>query len=163
MSIISTVKAVVPKIGSNVKMIAGKPLSVSSKVLGIGTIASVIYDSHVNGKEKAVVSDEIGTGNRFYNQYKQYMNSDKESATLCRLKKMWFDAQQSYSYFHIGTRIRGYVSAFTDTMLGNLPLVGLSAVAIKFKRIGKVAGILLGLNAAKTVLYDVMGIGAKKS
>ena len=47
-----SITSVMTKIGSAAKKISGRPLEVTSKVLGAATIASVVYDSHINGKEK---------------------------------------------------------------------------------------------------------------
>lgn len=155
--------SVIPKITSALKTFSGKPLGVASKAIGIGTCAAILYDSHVNGRERAYSTDEIESADRFSNQFSQYMTSEKESATICKLKSMWFNWQQDFPYYHIGSRIKGYAAGFGNTILKNLPLIGLSAVALKFKNAGKVAGCLIALDAAKTFLYDVAGVGAKKS
>lgn len=146
-----------------VKKFSGKPMGVMSKALGVATVAAVIYDSHINGRERAYSLDETESADRFYNQYKQYMTSEKESATISKLKKLWFNFQQDFSYFHIGSRLKGYLSGFGETLIKGLPLVALSAVALKFKTAGKLAGTLLAANGIKTLLYDVFGIGAKKA
>ena len=155
--------AVIPAIVSGAKKFAGKPMGVASKALAVATTAAVIYDSHINGRERAYSLDEIDSADRYYNQYKQYMTMDKESATISKLKKWWFNLQQSFSYYHIMSRSQGYLSGFGQTIINNLPLIGLSAVALKFKKVGKVAGALLAANGLKTLVYDVMGIGAKKA
>lgn len=155
--------AVIPAITSAAKKFAGKPMGVASKVLGVATVASVLYDSHINGRERAYSLDEISSADRYYNQYKQYMTMDKESATIAKLKKFWFNAQQNFSYYHIGSRAKGYLSGFGETIISGLPLIGLSAVALKFKNVGKIAGALLAANGVKTLLYDVMGMGARKA
>jgi len=155
--------AVIPAITSAAKKISGKPLGIASKVLGAATVASVLYDSHINGREKAYSLDEVSSGDRYYNQYKQFMTMEKPSATLSKMKKWWFNVQQDFSYYHLAARTKGYLSGFGNTIANSLPLVALSAVALKFKTTGKVAGVLLAANGIKTLLYDVMGIGAKKS
>lgn len=155
--------AVIPAITSAAKKFAGKPLGVTSKVLGVATTAAVLYDAHINGRERAYSLDEISSADRYYNQFKQYMTMEKESATIAKMKKVWFNAQQNFSYYHIGARAKGYLSGFGETLVRGLPLIGLSAVALKFKNVGKVAGTLLAANGVKTLLYDVMGVGAKKA
>ena len=155
--------SVIPAIKSAAKKISGKPLGIASKVLGVATAASVLYDAHINGRERANSLDSVNSADRYYNQYKQYMTLEKESATLAKMKKWWFDVQQNFSYYHIVTRAKGYLSGFSQTLVSDLPLLGLSAAALKFKNAGKVAGTLLAANGVKALLYDVMGIGAKKT
>lgn len=153
----------IQNITSALKSFSGKPMAVTSKALGVATCAAVLYDAHINGRERAYSCDEIESGDRFYNQYKQYMTCEKESATICKFKKIWFDMQQSFPLNHIGPRVKGYASGFGKTLLTDLPLIGLSAVSLKCKTLGKIAGVGLALNAVKTLAYDVMGIGAKKA
>ncbi len=155
--------AVIPAIISGAKKFAGKPMGIASKALAIATTASVIYDAHINGRERSYSLDEISTADRYYNQYKQYMTMEKESATIAKMKKWWFNLQQSFSYYHIISRTKGYLSGFGETIINSLPLIGLSAVALKFKTAGKVAGTLLAADGLKTLLYDVIGIGTKKA
>jgi hypothetical protein len=95
-------------------------------------------------------------------QYDQYMTMQKPSATTANLKKWWFETQQSFSYNHLITKTRGYVSAFGSTIARNLPVIALSAIALKCNKLGKVAGALLAVNGLKTLLCDVMGIGSTK-
>ncbi|MCD7878419.1 MAG: hypothetical protein LUG16_00625 [Candidatus Gastranaerophilales bacterium] len=157
------ITAIIPKITSAAKKFSGKPLAVTSKVLGVAAAASVIYDAHVNGKEKAYACDSKDSADRYFNQYSQYMDCEKESGTLAKLKKLWFDSQQNFSYYHIGSKSKGYLSGVGHTLVNNLPLIGLSAAALKFKNVGKLAGVALIVHGTKTLLYDVMGIGKKKS
>lgn len=156
--------SIIPKITSALKTAGGKPLSVASKVLGVATCAAVIYDSHINGRERAYVVDEKETGDRFMNQYSQYMTSEKESAVVCKMKKLWYELQQSFPFYHVTSRTKGYTGGFCKTLIKSLPLIGLSAVALlsKGKIPGKIAGAALAVNAVKTFLYDVAGVGASK-
>lgn len=137
-------------------------MSTAAKVIGVATGISVLYDSHVNGKEKAFVTDMNDTADRFSRQYNQYMTCDKESAVICKLKKMWYEMQQDVQSFHLISKLKGYAAGFGSTLLNALPFVGLSAVAIKSKgNLGKVSAVLLALNGLKTIIYDVMGIGVR--
>ena len=154
--------AVIPGIMSGVKKFAGKPMGIASKALAIATTASVIYDMHINGRERAYSLDEIESADRYYNQYKQYMLQDTRSATTSKMKKLWFDFQQSFSYYHIISRVKGYLTGAGETIINSLPLIALSAIALKFKTAGKIAGTMLAASAVKTLLYDVMGINAEK-
>ena len=163
MTIISAIKTVTPKVVNAAKKFSGKPLAVTSKILGAAAIASVVYDTHVNGRENANACEQVDTADRMLNQYKQYMSSEKSSASINKFKKMWYDFQQSTSYYSLASRVKGYVSGAGKTLLGALPIIGLSAVALKFKTAGKVAGALLGLHGIKTLLYDVAGVGKKKT
>ncbi len=145
------------------KKFSGKPLAVTSKVLGVATVAAVVYDSHVNGKEKAIVTDEIESADRFIDQYNNYIVSDKESATVAKLKKGWFDMQQSFSFFHPVSKGKGYLAGFGKTVCSELPNVVLSGVALFNKGwLGKTSGVLLACNAVKTLVCDVFGIGSTK-
>ncbi|MBQ4122387.1 hypothetical protein IJD44_01495 [bacterium] len=150
------------KITSALKTFSGKPLAVTSKVLGAATCAAVLYDAHVNGRERAGVQDMNDTADRFENQYNQYLTSDKESATICKMKKLWYNAQQDFPYYHVISRTKGYLSAFGSTLFKDIPLIALSVLAIKTKDIGKVAGVLLAGHGLKTFLYDVIGIASEK-
>ncbi len=155
--------AAIAKISSALKTFSGKPLGYMSKALGVATVASVIYDAHVNGKERAYSLDEMESGDRFFNQYKQYMTSEKESATICKLKEMWFNLQQDFPFYHLTSKAKGYGIGAGYTIIRDLPLLALSAIALKFKTAGKVSGVLLALNGIKTFLYDVAGLGSKKT
>ncbi|MCD7779507.1 MAG: hypothetical protein LUH05_02405 [Candidatus Gastranaerophilales bacterium] len=143
------------------KKITGKPMGVASKMLGAATVASVIYDAHVNGAENALLYDEVETGKRCLNQYHHCETSDTKSATINKFKKIWYETQQNFP-FHAGYKIKGYVGGFGQTIINNIPLLALSAVALKFKNAGKIAGGLLAVNGIKTLLYDVVGIGKDK-
>jgi hypothetical protein len=143
------------------KKIAGKPMAVASKVIGAGTIASVLYDAHINGREKAFITDELSSADRFYRLHKQYMTSDKNSATVSQMKNGWFLGQMSNNCAHFGNKIRGYLSGFGETVFNNVPRLLLSAVSLRFNKLGKVAGTLLALDWGKTYITDVMGLGAK--
>ncbi len=152
--------AVIPVIK---KIMNSKAASIAPKVLGAVTTAAVVYDSHVNAKEKAYVTDELESADRFSKRYNQYMSADVESASLNKMKKFWFEVQNDFQVLNIFSKIKGYVSGFFKTVLKCLPLLALSAVSLASKgNIGKITGILLALNGIKTVLYDVMGIGVKK-
>ena len=96
--------AVIPAIISGAKKFSGKPMEYTAKALAVATTASVIYDSHINGRERAYSLDELDSADRYYNQYKQYMTMDKESATISKMKKWWFNMQQSFPYYHIISR-----------------------------------------------------------
>ena len=61
------------------KKLNGKPMTYASKAIGITALASVLYDAHINGKEKAIGNDAVISGNKFFNQYKQYMTMEKSS------------------------------------------------------------------------------------
>lgn len=155
--------AISPNITTALKKFSGKPLGVMSKALGVATVASVIYDAHVNAKEKAIVTDNLESVDRFSRQYDQYMSSTKESATVCKLKKHWFDFQQNFSLYHPISKTKGYVGGFVNTAINELPVIGLSALALASKSwLGKASGVMLALNGIKTLFVDVLGVGAKK-
>lgn len=153
---------IVKNIRPAAKKIAGKPLGIASKAIGAATIASVVYDAHVNGVERADTYDRKSTANRMYNQNHLYNTMNKKSATIAKFKKYWYDFNQCSSYTHLGNRIVGYFGEFGSSVVSNLPNLVLAGVALKCKKLGKVAGVLLGLNAAKTFVFDVAGVGAKK-
>ena len=148
---------------TNAKKFAGKPMGVASKVVGAGTIASVLYDAHVNGRERAFVNDDLNSADRFYNLHKQYMTSDKNSATVSQMKRGWFLGQMTNGCSHFANKVGGYLGGFGETLFNNIPRLLLSAVALRFNKLGKVAGALLTFDWAKTFLLDVVGIGSKKS
>ncbi len=155
--------ASISAITTALKKFSGKPLAVTSKVLGAATVAAVVYDSHVNGKEKAIVTDELESADRFIDQYNNYIVSDKESATVAKMKKGWFDMQQSFSFFHPVSKGKGYLKGFGRTVCNELPAVALSAAALLSKGwVGKASGVLLACNAVKTLVCDVLGIGSTK-
>lgn len=144
------------------KKIAGKPLGIASKAIGAATIASAIYDAHVNGVERADTYDSKTTANRMYNQNNLYNTMNKKSATIAKFKKYWYDFNQCSSYSHLKNRVVGYFGEFGSTIAANFTNLVLAGVALKCKKAGKVAGVLLALNAAKTFVFDVAGVGAKK-
>ena len=154
--------ASISSVTTALKTFSGKPMGVISKVLGAATCAAVVYDAHINGRERAGVQDTNDTADRFENQFNQYMVSDKQSATLCKMKKIWYDFQQDFPYYHVVSRTKGYVGSFFSTLIKDSPLIALSVLAIKTKNVGKIAGALLAGHGLKTFLYDVMGINAEK-
>lgn len=155
--------AIISKITPAIKKFSGKPLAIASKMIGAAACASIVYDSHINAKERAHVTNEIESGDRYYNQYKQYMTCDKESQTICDLKETWYDMQKDFPFYSFISKTKGYVGGFAKTLVKNLPYIGLSALALsKFKIPSKVAGVALGLAGIKTILFDVMGFGSKK-
>ena len=138
-------------------------MAVTSKILGVATVASVIYDSHVNAKERSIVNYENHSANKLYNNYRQYMTSNKESATVCKLKKAWFNTKQSFSTDRPFVLAKGYLSGFTNTLIDNIPEITFSAIAIAGKKFfSKTAGVLLALNGAKTLFFDVINSNYKK-
>ena len=153
------------KVVSAAKTLSGKPLGIATKALGAATVASVIYDSHINGRERAFSQDEVKSGKRYFNLFKQYMTSPSNSATVSQLKKGWFYGQQTSSCFHFWTKARGYAEGFANTIGANLPRIGLSALSLLSIRnknklvgtVGKIAGVLLAASWAQTILTDVMG------
>ena len=145
------------------KKFSGKPLAVTSKILGVATVASVVYDAHVNAKERAIVTYEGDSANKLYNNYRQYMTSNKESATVCKLKKAWFNAKQSFSTDRPISLTKGYLSGLGSTFIDNLPELTFSAIAIGGKKVfSKTAGVLLALNGLKTLIFDVLCSNYKK-
>lgn len=150
----------IPKITSAMKTFAGKPLGIVSKALGAATCAAVIYDAHKCGKETAISKDRLDTADRFEKDYKQYLVSGSESATVANLKKFWFESRRGLNCPHILSRTGGYLGGFGGIVLKELPLVALSVVAIKFDKIGKIAGLLLAANGVKTLVHDIAGVGS---
>ena len=154
--------AINPKITSALKTFSGKPLGVMSKALGVASVASVVYDAHVNAVERAKYTDNIESADRFSKQYNQYMSSTRESATVCKLKKHWFDFQQNFSLYHPISKTKGYVGGFLNTVINEAPVVALSVVSLASKSwVGKAAGVALALNGIKTLFVDVFGIGSQ--
>ncbi len=158
----SSIINVLKKVPALTKKISGKPLETASKVVGAGVIVSSIYDAHVNGAERADIFDSINTANKMHNDYKQYISLDKESATLAKLKRYWYDIKQNTIDFHFMNKTRGYLGSFSSTILSNTLNILLAVAAIKMKKAGKIAGTILTLHAAKTVLFDVLELGRKK-
>ena len=145
-----------------IKKFSGKPLGVMSKAIGAVTAASVLYDMYVHGKEKAVSTDRIETGDRVYNDYRQYMSMDSSSAVTAKAKKFWYDLKSDYSIYHPWQLTKGFVKGAGDRLLSALPLIGLSVVALKCKNVGKAAGVLLALHGIKSFMFDVVGLGRKE-
>ena len=151
------IKSVIDKI----KPYTGQPLELTSKALGFFTLGSIIYDCHINGKEKAVVTDRLNTVDRFERNYKQYMTMQKSSQSIADAKGMLFSMQRKGHWHHLISKITGYVTGVGKTLLGNLPEIVLSVLALKTKNhkiLGKTAGVLLGINALKSFLSDIIGI-----
>ncbi len=160
-----TLVSILNNLGHAAWKFSGKPLELTSKALGVVTIASVAYDTHINGKEKSIVTDRIETADRYEKNYRQYMSLDKQSQTVADCKNSWFNMQKSFSWFHIFSRAGGYFAGAAHTILSNLPELALSAVALRTKNhkfLGKTAGIMLGINALKTFVYDIAGVGKDK-
>lgn len=169
MKIISTVATTAQKL-------SGKPLGVMSKALGIASAAAIIYDAHVNGRERANGIAEVETADRFYNDYYQYLSSDSGSATTGKMKKTWFEIKTALPFYEPLSRTKGYLYGVTKTLTEELPVLFLSATALIFGKhafigkkcsklgnaIGKTAGAMLALNVTDKILYEVIGVGKKK-
>lgn len=164
MSIVSAVKTATPHVKSAVKKFYGKPMTVTSKVLGVASTAAVIYDAHINGRERAFSYNDNKSADVFFNQYKQYMTSKKDSATISRMKKWWFGVQRSFPLDNVFYKACGYLSGFGKTVTREMPVLALSALTLAPKNttVNKVAGTLLAVNGLNTLLTDVIGIGADK-
>ena len=150
------------KISGVIKNISSNPLELTAKAAGVLTAGSVVYDAHSSGLSKAKSTDRVETADRYDSNFKQYMTMEKKSQTVADLKKRWFRMQQSFQFYHITSKITGYLNGASNIVLDNLPELGLSALAVatrKFKGIGIAAGALLCLNGAKTFLHDIVGIG----
>ena len=100
-----------------------------------------------------------------YNQYKNFMTLDKDSATLSKMKKWWFNVQRDFPFDNFAYKTGGYISGFGRTVTREMPVLALSALALipKNPMVNKVAGTLLGANGLYTFLTDVVGIGSTKS
>lgn len=157
--------AVIPAITSAVKKFYGKPMHVTSKVLGVATTAAVLYDSHVNGRERATAIYEIKSADTFYNQYKNYMISESGSATLCKMKKWWFELQRDFTLDDFAYKTGGYISGAGRTIVKDIPVLALSALTLipKNPTVNKVAGTLLATSGLYSFFTDVVGIGSDKS
>lgn len=154
---------VIPKIATAVKKFSGKPLAVMSKAIGAASVAAVVYDSHVNAKESSYATDSVESADRFINQYNNYRSSNTQSATISAMKSKWYDIQQSFSYYHPISKIKGYLSGFGGTIVTQAPVLALSALSLCCKGIvSKTAGLALALHSVKTILCDVVGIGQPK-
>lgn len=145
------------------KNFSGKPLGIMSKTIGAASVAAVLYDAHVNGKIKAKSTDMDSTAERYFKNYKQFMSTDKQSASINKLKRVWYDIQNNFSYLHPYYKSKGYLTGGGKTLLNDLPILGLSFIALKFKKVGKIAGLALGFHAIKTLVYDVFGVGRKEN
>ena len=146
------------------KKLAGTPLLYASKGLAIATTAAVLYDAHVNGKENAIVQDEADTANRVYNQYLQKFTSNSNSATISKMKDVWFEIQQSFPFNHSTSKALGYIGGFSTTVAKNIPAIALSAVSILAKnpKISKTAGCLLGAYGAMVLSSQVISPNVQK-
>ncbi len=164
MSVVSVVKTAAPHVKSAVKKFYGKPMTVTSKVLGVASTVAVIYDAHINGKERACSYNENKSADVYFNQYKHYMGSSKDSATLCKMKKWWFNVQRDFPLDNVFYKACGYLSGFGKTVARELPVLALSTLTLAPKNttVNKVAGTLLAANGLTTLFTDVMGIGADK-
>ena len=108
------------------------------------------------------VHNEKETAERLCSTYKQYMSMDDNSQTIADLKKKWFRTQQSFSFYHMLSKVKGYASGAAQVLTNNLPELGLAAVAIatrKFNMAGKIAAGILTLKGIKSICVDVIGIG----
>lgn len=143
---------------STAKKLTGKPLLYASKGMGVLATAAVLYDAHVNGVERATVKDDIDTANRFYNQHRQYRTTNTNSATIAKIKNIWFDMQQSFPFNHSTSKVLGYLGGFGMTIAKNIPVLALSAVSVLAKNptVSKVTGSLVAAYGAKVVVDDVI-------
>ena len=141
-----------------INKLAGKPLEYGSKAIGVVALSAILYDAHINGKEGAIVKDDIDTANRVYNQYNNYLKSSTGSATVAKMKNTWYQIRQSFPFDHSTSKILGYLGGFGMTLAKNMHIIGLSALAILAKKptVAKVAGSMVGIYGAKVVADDVL-------
>ena len=141
-----------------IKKFAGKPLEYGSKAIGVVALSAILYDAHVNGKEGAIVKDELDTANRVYNQYNQYLKSYTGSATIAKMKNTWYEIQKAFPFDHSTSKVLGYLGGFGMTIAKNIHVIGLSALSIFAKNptISKAAGSMVALYGAKVVTDDVL-------
>lgn len=156
---------IITNVGKGIKngynYVKTNPKGAAIKAVGATALAVSVYDAHVIGKEKSESKKMINGANRFYGDYKYYRASDRESATVGKLKEFRFDTKP-YSLYHTKDNITGYAQGFGESIAGKLPIVGLGVLALKFKSAGKAAAIILGVIGAKIAVTDVLGIGEKR-
>ena len=155
--------------GAAKSFVSGSPVQVGSRIIGAATAASLVYDSHINGRERAFTLDEVASGNRLMNMNRQYKQSNSSSATVSQMKKGLFYGQMASPCFHFWTKLSGYVQGFGHTIINNLPRIGLCAATLlgmksgnkAMKTAGVVAGGLVAADWLRTIAVDVLGIGSK--
>lgn len=157
-----------PTVVNLAKKLAGKPLAVATKALGAASVASVVYDSYINAKEKANITDEVNSANRLINLNNNYLTMNSDSGTVAAMKKGWYFSQMTNETCHLFNKIKGAAVGIGQTLFNNAPKLALSAIALRFGNIGKIpvgkiAGSVLGLSWAKTFLTEVVGISRKKN
>ena len=146
------------KLTNVAKKLSGKPLLYGAKAMGVVATAAVLYDAHVNGVERAIVKDDVDTANRVYNQHYQSRTSDHNSATIAKMKNVWYDMQQAFPFNHSTSKVFGYMAGFGMSLVKNIPVLALSAVSVLAKNpiASKVAGSLVAAYGAKVVFDDVI-------
>ena len=159
------ISAVTSRIKNEAKKFSQKPLETTSKALGFASVLTVLYDSHRNGKENALVQDYFDSSERFSGNLQNKMVLYRRSQTIANAKDAWYNFHQTLSFPHIVSKIEGYVCGFGQNLIGNIPEIALSLIALNTKNhklLGQTAGVLLGINAIKTFVHDVMGVGSNK-
>ena len=154
--------SLISSIGSAAKRFSGRPLEISSKFLGAASIAAVLYDAHKNGKETALVRDTLDTADRYEGSLSDFGSMNKKSPSIAKAKGVWFRMHASNSWRHMFSRLSGYLEGAAKTLAGDIPQIVFSVIALKTKNhplAGKLSGVLLALNAAKTFIFDIAGIG----
>ena len=156
--------AMTKNLKTTAKKLGGAPLLYASKGLAVVTTAAVLYDAHVNGVDRARIKDSTDTANRVYNQYRQKHMSKSNSATISKMKDMWFEVQQAFPFNHSTSKVLGYIGGFSATLIKNIPAIALSVVSVAAKNptVSKVAGCLLGAYGAAVLGSNVLTSEAEK-
>ena len=90
--------------------------------------------------------------------------SKSNSATISKMKDMWFEVQQAFPFNHSTSKMFGYIGGFSSTLIKNIPAIALSVVSVAAKNptVSKVAGCFLGAYGAATLGSNVLTSEAEK-
>ena len=140
--------------------------SFSTKATGVCALYLSLKDSHrigiacKNKSPKAYIANTYP--DRFVKSQRLNMSSTMLPTIVSDVHRGYYNYFLSDSFFPFIHGITGYVKGIFNGFYNNVIAIGLGIGALASKRFGKYCAIGLGLAAAKTMLFDVMGVGDYK-
>ena len=137
-----------------------------TKTAGLGAIYLSFVDSHRFGKAFKNKTPQAKVAEKFPDMYVRSETMDINSTSLptfvSGLKRKWYDLCLQDSIFPFWYGVSGYISGVYTGLVHNALTIALGVGAFASKKLGKFCALGLGLMAAKSILYNVFGVGQHK-
>lgn len=129
------------------------------KAIGIAGLGSVLYDSHILGKQECKMTQNVLKTNSIEKTYIDTLSLDTPSKTKDIMKKRFLNYKLNENFTTFFTGAAGYVKGFTKMLVNNVIPFGLALGTVATKGFAsKSCGIGLAGYGVVYLLHDVMGI-----